>query len=109
MGAIEAPRGTGHRLQQVGAPDRQADPDGLGGVHRALELASIEQAHLEPNAALGPFLARFLVGIEEIQIAGDHPDPLEAKAIKHESTSAAPARRDGRGTVPYVTRKGSPG
>jgi hypothetical protein len=83
MGAIEAPRGTGHRLQQVGAPDRLADLERPGREHVALQLALLEQPDLEADAALGALLAGRRVRDDHVHVAEQHPNPLEPECIEH--------------------------
>ncbi len=54
---VQAARRPVHRLQQVRAPDRLADLDRPRRVDDPAQLAALEQPDLEPDAALGAFLA----------------------------------------------------
>ena len=57
VGAVEAAGLAVHRLEQVDAPDRPADPDRHGGVDRPLEVAPVEHPQFEPNPMLGALLS----------------------------------------------------
>ena len=69
------------RLEQIAAPDRPIDGDRLGRVDRTAQRPGIEEAHLEPHAALRAFLARDGVRIDEVEVAHDHRDAFEAAKV----------------------------
>src|SRR5581483_5947015 len=85
MRAVEAAGLAVHRLEQVHPPDRLADRDRDGRVNRALELSSVNDPQFQPDAVLGPFLARVRVGIEKVQVADDNADFLENEGLEHET------------------------
>src|SRR5207249_4947222 len=69
MRAIEAADRAVDALQEVGPPDRAGDMDRLGGIDGSLDRRPLEHAHLEPDAALGAFLAGIRIRIEEVEVA----------------------------------------
>ena len=77
------PGGPSTLLEQVGPPDRLAHADGLGRVHRSLQLAAFELADFETHTPLGPFLTGPLVGVEKVEVAHHHADGLEPERIQH--------------------------
>jgi len=85
--AVEAARRAVDRFQQVGSPDRLADLDRLSRVDRPLQLAAAENPQLEPDTVLGALLPLGRAGIDEVQIADDHADPLESEGVEHSPVS----------------------
>jgi hypothetical protein len=72
------------RLQQVDPPDRLADRDRGGRVDRALERLAFQHPQLQPDPVLGPFsLPVGRIRVDEVQVAEQHRDPVEAKAVEH--------------------------
>ena len=84
MGAVVTSRFAFDGLEEVGAPDGSLDDDGLRRVDRAVQLGPIDDADLEPHAALGALLAGARSGIDEEEIADHHAHPLEAECIQHD-------------------------
>ena len=84
MGAVVTPRCALHGLEQVGAPDRPFHDDGLRRVDRPAELGPLDDADLEPHAALGALLPRSRSGIDEEEVADHHAHPFEAECVQHE-------------------------
>src|SRR4029077_11503273 len=89
VGAVEAARAPVDRLQQVGAPDRLADLDGLGRVDRPLQRAALQDAELDADAVLGALLSLGRPGIHEVQVADHDADSLETEGIQHGATMSA--------------------
>jgi hypothetical protein len=82
VGAVQA-SWIGDRLKQVGAPDRASNGNRLRRVHRSTKLATFENAYFKAHSLLGPLLAWPWVGIDEVKVAGRHPDAVEPKHVQH--------------------------
>ena len=88
MGAVVTPRCAVDRREQVGAPDRPFHDDGLRRVDRPAQLGPLDDADLEPHAALGALLPRARIGRRR-RASPTPPPPRSSRAYD----TRMPARR----------------
>jgi len=94
VGAVEAPDRSDDGLEQITAPDRFADGDRLGGVDRSRRPPPLEHPDLDAHAPLGSLLTLAWLGVDEVEVAHDDADAVEAERVQHAShTNNLPRRR----------------
>ena len=84
MGPLEAAPLAVHRFEQVDPPDGLANRYRLRRVDRSLQVTAFEHPEFQPDSVLRAFLALAGLGVDEVEVAEQYTDALEAERAEHE-------------------------